>query len=324
MKYCINCGNPMEDDMLYCQKCGTKSEIIQPEPITSPEVLVEKPIRKGMFILCIVFGVFAAIYLTLIFDDPLIGLSGIAFFGIISAMFYVLSKSPKDSRYILGKTSGISKKLFVIASIILAFVLFSAIPSSRANSVSSSTYTGGSLPVGETSKAAISSDPTNSAGTAVDTPTSNNTNYTKDDAENFDSILWPQMIEMIKIYNNLCSTMVGVGEGSISISDAYEYCKDVEEYIVFYKFAETTTENECAYADSVDTFSANVSYTANKLRNYLDDPSSENFSALSKSMDSTSEAMDIVINNRMVFLREEGFSENEIQSKIDAVDSQLA
>ena len=24
MKYCYKCGNPMEDDMLFCQKCGTK------------------------------------------------------------------------------------------------------------------------------------------------------------------------------------------------------------------------------------------------------------------------------------------------------------
>ena len=28
MKYCANCGNPMEDDMLFCQKCGTKFQDI--------------------------------------------------------------------------------------------------------------------------------------------------------------------------------------------------------------------------------------------------------------------------------------------------------
>ncbi len=26
MKYCAKCGNPMEDDMMFCQKCGTKFE----------------------------------------------------------------------------------------------------------------------------------------------------------------------------------------------------------------------------------------------------------------------------------------------------------
>lgn len=26
MKYCTKCGNPMEDDMMFCQKCGTKFE----------------------------------------------------------------------------------------------------------------------------------------------------------------------------------------------------------------------------------------------------------------------------------------------------------
>lgn len=28
MKYCANCGNPMEDDMLFCQKCGTRFQDI--------------------------------------------------------------------------------------------------------------------------------------------------------------------------------------------------------------------------------------------------------------------------------------------------------
>lgn len=26
MKYCAKCGNPMDDDMMFCQKCGTKFE----------------------------------------------------------------------------------------------------------------------------------------------------------------------------------------------------------------------------------------------------------------------------------------------------------
>ncbi len=26
MKYCAKCGNSMEDDMLFCQRCGTKFE----------------------------------------------------------------------------------------------------------------------------------------------------------------------------------------------------------------------------------------------------------------------------------------------------------
>ena len=26
MKYCVKCGNRMEDDMLFCQKCGTRAD----------------------------------------------------------------------------------------------------------------------------------------------------------------------------------------------------------------------------------------------------------------------------------------------------------
>ena len=27
MKYCIKCGNPMDDEMLFCQKCGAQCVI---------------------------------------------------------------------------------------------------------------------------------------------------------------------------------------------------------------------------------------------------------------------------------------------------------
>ncbi len=38
MKYCAKCGNPMEDDMMFCQKCGTKFEGIASTALNNIEV----------------------------------------------------------------------------------------------------------------------------------------------------------------------------------------------------------------------------------------------------------------------------------------------
>ena len=42
MKYCAKCGNPMEDDMMFCQKCGTKFERV----IASAQTGIEAKIAK--------------------------------------------------------------------------------------------------------------------------------------------------------------------------------------------------------------------------------------------------------------------------------------
>lgn len=74
MKYCSKCGNPMEDEMLFCQKCGAKVA----EPSTAATTLKKyenalsaqnnviqdhsvKP-RRGMKILSIICCVFAILY----------------------------------------------------------------------------------------------------------------------------------------------------------------------------------------------------------------------------------------------------------------------
>lgn len=36
MKYCYKCGNPMEDDMSFCQKCGTRAMEPSPEYAEPP------------------------------------------------------------------------------------------------------------------------------------------------------------------------------------------------------------------------------------------------------------------------------------------------
>lgn len=50
MKYCAKCGNPMEDDMVFCQKCGTKFEgVVAPAP-TDIEVKIAKMKKYNLVI----------------------------------------------------------------------------------------------------------------------------------------------------------------------------------------------------------------------------------------------------------------------------------
>ena len=50
MKYCAKCGNPMEDDMMFCQKCGTKFEGVASTVSSNIEVKLAKMKKYNLVI----------------------------------------------------------------------------------------------------------------------------------------------------------------------------------------------------------------------------------------------------------------------------------
>lgn len=50
MKYCAKCGNPMEDDMMFCQKCGTKFEGVVSTAPSDIEVKLAKMKKYNLVI----------------------------------------------------------------------------------------------------------------------------------------------------------------------------------------------------------------------------------------------------------------------------------
>lgn len=50
MKYCAKCGNPMEDDMMFCQKCGTKFEGVVPNASSNIEIKLAKMKKYSLVI----------------------------------------------------------------------------------------------------------------------------------------------------------------------------------------------------------------------------------------------------------------------------------
>lgn len=145
MKFCTKCGNQMADDMVFCQKCGTKDisvnatssvqngaqEMSAPIHTTSFENINAEPIklRTSMKIWMIIFFVFTGIFAIGSTADVSM-LAGVCLFGILGIMFLVLAKAPKGPVKLFSglecfkKTNGISKGAFVGVSIFLAFFLF--------------------------------------------------------------------------------------------------------------------------------------------------------------------------------------------------------
>lgn len=140
MKFCYKCGEQLNDTAIFCPKCGVKlddayindtdndthitDEIVEDYDIetiaTSPQ---KQPMRKSMKIWAIICLVFAIIYFIIGLAVLRAIMSMTALFLVLSIMFLILGKSPKNSPYVFGKSGGITKKKFVIASIIVGYII---------------------------------------------------------------------------------------------------------------------------------------------------------------------------------------------------------
>ncbi len=150
MKFCTKCGNQMADDMLFCQKCGTKDLSVEDTSFaqsntqdfstsmhntsTNSEYIKAKPfkLRTSMKIWMIISFVFAGVFAICSITDISM-LAGVCLFGVLGAMFLILAKTPKGSVKLFSelewfkKANGVSKGAFVGISIFLAFFLFMGI-----------------------------------------------------------------------------------------------------------------------------------------------------------------------------------------------------
>ena len=138
MKYCSNCGHPLEDDAHFCSNCGHSVSNEKNDTISGRNPTdwnygenrfadVKEAVsgdRKGMCISCWAFAILGIVSIVMAFTDDYSMMAMAGFCFPLAGMFYILSKTPKKSKYLLGATSGISKSLFVTCCIVLSFVLF--------------------------------------------------------------------------------------------------------------------------------------------------------------------------------------------------------
>ena len=139
MKYCSKCGNQMADDMLFCQKCGTKAAMIETSVsdekveaktqatytetannfCAEPSMTKTVPtMRKGMKVGMIICFILAGIYSLIGIAETMILGFGF-FFAVLGIMFLLLGKSPKGEKYMFGK---LRKGAFIAICIALAYV----------------------------------------------------------------------------------------------------------------------------------------------------------------------------------------------------------
>ena len=139
MKYCSNCGHPMEDHARYCSNGGQRTtdridvSNNKVEPATEEWNYGENTFadvqntsstvdRKGMRIACWSVAILGIFSMVMAFTDDYSMMAMTAFCLPLAGMFYILSKTPKKSKFLLGAKSGIRKSLFVTFCIVLSFI----------------------------------------------------------------------------------------------------------------------------------------------------------------------------------------------------------
>ena len=139
MQFCTRCGCPLSAGSLFCKNCGATIETPDPnQPFMNNSTTnnIRKSINKrnkmqakvsGTKIGMIICFAFAAFFIPMAIATDLSMLALSFFLGILGAMFLILDRTPKESQYILGKSKGLKKGMFIFLSLFLAFVLFMAI-----------------------------------------------------------------------------------------------------------------------------------------------------------------------------------------------------
>ncbi len=125
MKFCCKCGEKLDDKVVFCPGCGVKlgdksTNVRQWGQSVGPQG--SKLPRKAMKAWSVVCFLFAGMYglLSAVIEPAM--LSAAVLFCVLGIMFVVLSKSPKENPYILGRDGGLTKKKFVWGSIMVGWI----------------------------------------------------------------------------------------------------------------------------------------------------------------------------------------------------------
>lgn len=113
--------------------------------------------RRGMKAWATVCFVFAVIYALVALGVGAMMFGMTAFFAVLGIMFVVLSKSPKNNPFLLGKQSGMTKTIFVIICVAIAFCSFGLIAGSSGGMESTPNGETTSSTEGENSKSNVTS-----------------------------------------------------------------------------------------------------------------------------------------------------------------------
>lgn len=185
-----------------------------------------------------------------------------------------------------------------------------------------------SISTGEVSRAKRTSQTTASVPAAGSSTQSANTPTLSDDeqaaavkkaAEDFDATVWSEVVDVMEVQNNLMSASIWFSEGRASASDLWDACKTTEEYLALTRFPDARNADQRVYRDSCEQYAVCVQMVAQSLMKYMDDPSAKNGATLQENISLAKESAIVVAQNRGVFLKNAGFTEEEIKAKADEI-----
>lgn len=143
-------------------------------------------------------------------------------------------------------------------------------------------------------------------------------------ANEYDEKIWAQAIDIMKAHNNMMNLLVNFSDGSSSSLDVYNYCKKINENLASFRAVEATTENEKSYAKNVETYAYYVQQEAKLIMEYLDNPTTGKLSELEEHIENVQNATSSIAGTRGTFLGLEGFTDEEIAEKANAIDGELS
>lgn len=147
----------------------------------------------------------------------------------------------------------------------------------------------------------------------------------KAEAEKIDAEIWEKDMSLVKYHNYLMNVMGQYADGEVYKSDVYELCDKLENLCMTASkvFPESENKDVKEYVDNGKTFCSYVQTEANLLKKYLETENPSDFSKLQQQVNTTKEGIVTLSNNRGVFLRKYGFTEEEIKAKAEEVDNQI-
>lgn len=111
----------------------------------------------------------------------------------------------------------------------------------------------------------------------------------------------------------------GLGDGSATILDVYNTCEDVKQYMIQFDnhLDEVVDESADAYKDAVSGYTVLLWGAADSLMKYIDDNEISDLSDAQDSIEALTPQVYLAVSERMAYLSNAGFTDEEIQAILE-------
>lgn len=141
----------------------------------------------------------------------------------------------------------------------------------------------------------------------------------KETAESNDLMIYTTL-EMAERYLGVLQDAInGLGDGSATMLDVYNTCEDVKQYMMQFDdhLDEVVDESAASYKDAVHGYIILLWGAADSLMDYIDDNEMSDLSDAQDSIEALTPQVYLTVSERMAYLSNSGFSDEEIQAILE-------